>query len=214
MYSEKELGYKWLDINPSQEVASPRVFEFIYQETGDCAWMGRRNYTNEQLLDMEQEQLVYYYPNLFSQLELLLPQSVVDESEVNNEETTHYYYRGATIALLSLESSLSPDQHLQDITLPYMEYYTCMDGVDQAWWLFDYARQSAHTTEALRRFLVDKYRSYEDTQQLRMLIMGARNAFVIATHFLACYEREKELAWMTKDDESFSGWLAYRYGEE
>lgn len=212
MSFEAESGYNWREANPSQDVALPHVFEFIYRQDGDCNWLTRCNSGNEMLLDMEQDNLSQAYPRLFKQLDKMTVNVILSNSEelLYVEEREKQYWRGVTLALLSIESSLAPDRHISDISEEYLDLMSSMDDIDMESWLNYYAGQSSRHTTALKSMIINAYQEHESQNDLRCILSGAWHSYAIASHYNACVEREKEIAWAYQNEDSYEGWLAYK----
>ncbi len=216
MSIEQDLGYEWRDSNPSEEIALSVILSALFEEDGMCEWMAERTYENEASLTVAENLLRSQYPHLFGQLELL------EHTQAGNifhmlehPEIADHYYRGATIALLALHASQSPTYEHHDLSKQYLRRFSQLDGIDQERWLIENFDYNKKHTEALRLFILNDYTEGMDVPALELgaMLVGARYAYILTTHFDACYRREVEISWLTRDQESFKGWLAYRQGD-
>lgn len=210
---ENKLGYNFLDYNPSEDTPLPVIDGYLYEKRGALTWLGDYR-KHARLIDMEYDNLSQAYPNLLTHIETLSAYSVNSDHFKKPTESQRCFEFGAVIGLLSVENSLPDNRRMIDISPQYMEAFSMQDGFEMEHWLNNSSSYVKYQYMNMIKFLTDNYYQTTDAQGFRLILDTACNAYIASSHFLACYEREKELAWMTRDDESFQGWLTYRYGRD
>lgn len=210
--------YDWQDPNPSVERGLPFIQSHLFDASGACHWIAQRTYDNENALTLEIQYLRSKYQNFFTLLEhteyvYALP-AIFNEPD-GPELYVDYYQRGATIGLLALINSVDDDIVIADVTDTYLEDVGNLEAIDVDWWLHRFSVYANKHTEQLRGFILKDYLLFTESRVQRTAVLaGAMAAYTWMSHSAACIQREKEICWMTRDDESFEGWLAYRFGEQ
>lgn len=207
----KFIPYDVWQANPSLEVPPPTIGHHIFEEHGQLELLAERSYVNEAKLEEVVEAYHSSHPRLFEQLAAMAVVRVQSPKIFDDVEgTMHHYYRGAVFALLALEAS-NPRLSLRDLSEPYVQLYIDQDMISLEQWLLSMRASTIEATQPLRDFISNKYQwlAEEDYMKTAMHI-GAQYAYILMAHSRACVEREKEIAWMTRDDELLEGWLEYR----
>lgn len=210
---EKKLGYNFLDYNPSEETPLPVISDRLFQDNGDLAWLGDYD-KYSYLIDVEYSNLEQLYPNLMMQLELMSPYFAGSDDIWYARESRCSYKLGSVIGLLSVDNSLPEGHAIIDVTGQYVRSFNDLDGIEMDYWRDMSLRYMKYHYNSMKQFIMNAYCGTIDNRQLDIILNSSCNAYMISSHSLACLEREKELAWMTRDDESFQGWLTYRYGRD
>ena len=202
--------YDWWQANPSEEKALPIILSNIYDVGHECHWMSRRNYESDSMFNTLRDYYAQQYPNIFNNLAALAAVKAHTPAVFDDlESTMNHYYRGAVIALRSLKAS-TPEDYCRDITLQYSEHLANLDMLDLEAWLLSMRAATAKHTEQLRGFIEKDYEWLNEPQYLKTAMhIGAQYAYILMTHNRQCVEREQEIAWMTRDQESYAGWLEY-----
>lgn len=211
--NETELGYNWQDANPSTEIALPFVFNTVFAEGGACHWMSERSYENESNFIALESAYRQNYPNLFEQLSYAAVVRANTPAVFSGvEQTMKAYYRGATIAIASLEASL-PQNTLQDMTTQQLDRFEQLDAIDHEHWHRYAELTTAKYIQPVKSFIQHQYDLLNEPEHIGIAMqIGAQFAYTFLSHARACVEREQEIAWMVRDEESLHGWLAYRNG--
>ncbi len=203
-------GYDWWQANPSQEKALPVILGGVFDEGQECAWMKERSYENEQMFHVLEKFYHTKYPRLFTQLAAFAVVRAHTPAIFEDiENTMKHYNRGAVAAVLSLEASM-PLGYFRDLTPQYAERYVDLDMLDIEAWLLFMRASTTKQTEQLRGFIVHDYEWLNEPDYLKTAMhIGAQHTYILMAHNRHCVEREQEIAWMTRDDESFEGWIQY-----
>lgn len=206
-----QAPYDAWQANPSYEVAPPNIDSTIFEEHGSLELLRDRSYENERKLMLVEDAYRKSHPKLFDQLAAMAVVRVQNPKIFDDVEgTMHHYYLGAVFSLLALEAS-NPQYSFRDLSQAYTQIFVEEDMIGLEQWLLSMRAVTAENTRPIREFISDRYGwlSEKDYQKTAMHI-GAQYAYILMAHSRACTEREKEIAWMTRDDESFEGWLEYR----
>lgn len=204
-------AYDWWQANPSETVALPVILSGIFDEEQECHWMGVRSYENEEMFARVEALYRQEYPNLFNELAAFAVTRAQTPAVFEDvEPTMAHYYRGAVMALRSLEAS-APEKYFRDIPPRYSEIIAGLDMIDLETWLLSMRASTVRQTEQLRGFINRDYQWLDESEYLRTAMhIGAQYTYILVAHSRGCVIREEEIAWMTRDDESFEGWLTYR----
>lgn len=207
----KSVPYDVWQQNPSHEVAFPAIESSIFQPGGALELLGERSYDNEAKLEEVEAAYRSIYPKLFDQLAALAVLRARDPSVFNDVEATmQHYYRGAVFTLLALEAS-SPEVALRDLSENYANLYVEKDIPTLVKWIRYMQVNTSEIISPLTHFINKEYGWILEGEHLRTAMhVGTQHTYILLAHSRACIEREKEIAWMTRDDESFEGWLEYR----
>ncbi len=174
--------------------------------------MKQRSYAHEAQFDALEQFYKERYPELFTQLSAWAAVRAHTPAVFENVDATmHHYYRGAVIAIYALEASVPKTERFSDLSPRYSAHVAELDMIDTESWLLAMRASTVKQTEQLRGFIEHDYHWINEPEYLKTAMhIGAQYAYILMTHNRHCIEREQEIAWMTRDDESFEGWLEYK----
>lgn len=207
----ENIYYDWWQANPSETVALPVILSGVYDEGQECYWMGQRSYESEEMFACLEELYRSEYPNLFDEISALAATRAQTPAVFEDVGMTmNHYYRGAVIALRSLEAS-APEGYFADISSKYSGIIASLNMIELESWLLSMRASTVKQTEQMRGFINRDYQWLSEAEYLKTAMhIGAQITYVLMAHSRGCLLREEEIAWMTRDDDSLEGWLAYR----
>jgi hypothetical protein len=215
--TSSDLGYEPLLSNPSESLPFPVVFSAVFENGGDLAYYGEHTYEGLIGLRKLERSLRLQFPNLYDEAAALIAVESLNAdtliSQFNNdtiETSMEYYYRGVTLALAALISS-APEGSFKDLTVSYSTMLEATGMIEKEQWLMN-VRAAAQTRVWPVLEFIDRSQlgeSHDTPQNKALMKTGAEHGYLLLAHSRACIEREKELAWMARDEEYVQAWLDY-----